>query len=737
MNKFRLYLTWLSASVLATGGFSSCQKAPAENEGQDNGQEVEVSIEVTSSGLDRISFSINATDGAEAAYLFTTTEEIEGSKMTAENIFVLGERVTAESFPANIDITENIEPNIEYTILAAAKKGDRFSEVSTATAIVKGSGILSVTDATKTSFTYKISNTGNKTYFHAYFEKWFFEYAKEYYESTTGNPLSIQETCELALMDFGKQETGEKEVTWTAGDPNDLRGEGACANITPGQDYLAVAATYDGATQKFGMAETVEFSTPEAGESQATVSVEIKDLTESGMLTIIEPDADVRFFYYALFLKEEFDQVMEKEGKEFFEDYLFENGEACYNAYTTKWVFSTPGVPYVLSVYGIDKNGDTFLYNEDITPPAIEPGISVNLQPFDSETSSGFNTLKMEVVFANFDDPVIPGNIYFAGPFTTESIGMGIEDCMNSLDGLINTILLPVSMYHPDWLEQISSTGGDFEAILDTDMFFSPLSADKTYYTIVALVDSEGKVQYASYGEGRTAKTPSDTEDPDYMAYIGNWSLKGQSTGDNWGERVSYNLRVEENVKNHSFKVYGWSGTSASQEHPFIMNYDPETKGIYVKGPQNFGDMPDDPESDLVFGGLILYGVTDHLTFCYDDYGTLFTGRRQDDLLTLFGEVIDVSYMPYEYMTMNYVSIKKDLSGVSRLEGASEDIIYFNISRDNSKSSAAPFSTRTGSGPSGSLVFPDRNFVPVKTYGSSGSISVSNLKVKTPSRIIL
>lgn len=737
MNNFRLYLKWLSALSLIAGGFSGCQKEPVDNEGPGTEPEVEISLEVSSAGLDKISFSIDATEGAEAAYLFATTEEIGGSKMTAENIFVLGSSVDAETFPATVDITGDIAPNIEYTILAAARKGDKYSEVATATAIVEKTGILSFTDATKTSFTYRISNTGNRTYFHTYFEKWFFEYIKEYYESYAGEPLSVQETCELALMDFGKQETGDKEITWNAGDPNDLRGEGACANITPGKEYMAVAAIYDPSTQKFDTAEIVEFSTPEAGKSQATVSVEIEDLTEYGMLSVITPDENVRFYYYSAFLKEEFDRVVESEGEEFFEDYLFIYGDACYNEYTTKWSFTNPGVPYVLSVYGIDINGDTFLYNEVVTPPAIVPEISINLQPFDSETASGFNTLKMEAGFANFENPIIPGNIYFAGPFTTESIGMGIEDCMNSLDGLVNTILLPVSMYHPDWLEQISSTGGDFEAILDTDMFFSPLSADKTYYTIVALVDSEGKVQYASYGEGRTAKTPSDADDPDYSAYIGNWTLKGQSTGDNWGERVSYDLRIEENVKNHSFKVYGWSGTSASQEHPFIMNYDPETKGIYVKGPQNFGDMPDDPESDLVFGGMILYGVTDHLTFCYDSYGTIFTGKRQDDMLSIFGEVIEVDLMPYEYMTMNYVSIKKDFSGVSRLEGATEDIIYFNISRNNSQSSAAMSGTVSASGVSGSSVIPDRNFVPMRIYGTSANAPANGIPVHTTSRIIL
>lgn len=733
-----MYLTWLSGLSLIAGGFSGCQKEPVENEGPGNGPEVEISLEVTSAGLDRISFSIDATEGAEAAYLFATAEELGDTRMTAGDIFALGSNVETETFPATIDITEDIAPNTEYTILAAARQGDTYSEVATATAIVEKTGILSFVDATKTSFTYKVSNTGNRTYFHTYFEKWFFEYAKEYYESYAGEPLTVQETCELALMDFGKQETGDKEITWTVGDPNDLRGEGARANITPGKEYMAVAAIYDASTQKFDTAEIVEFSTPEAGKSQATVTVEIKDLTETGMLSVVNPDENVMFYYYSAFLKEEFDRVVESEGEEFFEDYLFVIGEARYNSYTTKWRFTTPGVPYVLSVYGIDKNGDTFLHNEVVTPPAIEPEISINMQPFDSETASGFNTLKMQVLFANFDEPVIPGNVYFAGPFTTESFGgMSIEDCMANLEGLIGTgILGPVAMYHPEWLEQISSTGGDFEAEFNTDIFYSSLSPDKTYYTIVALVDNGGAIQYASYGEGTTAKAPSDADDPDYMAYIGNWTLKGQSTGDNWGDRVSYDLRIEENVKNHSFKVYGWSGTTASQEHPFIMNYDPETKGVYVKGPQNFGDMPDDPESELVFGGMILYGVTDHLTFCYDDYGTIFTGKRQDDMLTIFGEVIEVSDMPYEYMTMNYVSLKKDLSGVSRLEGAPEDIIYFNISRNDSQNSMVPSGSGLVSGTSGSLVIPDRNFVPMRLYGSSGSVSVSGIPVHTPSDII-
>ena len=67
-----------------------------------------------------------------------------------------------------------------------------------------------------------------------------------------------------------------------------------------------------------------------------------------------------------------------------------------------------------------------------------------------------------------------------------------------------------------------------------------------------------------------------------YEDYIGNWTLTSSGTITISGNQVSssndpitHNLKIEENVKDKSYKVYGWSGdTEFANANPFVMNYD-------------------------------------------------------------------------------------------------------------------------------------------------------------------
>lgn len=70
---------------------------------------------------------------------------------------------------------------------------------------------------------------------------------------------------------------------------------------------------------------------------------------------------------------------------------------------------------------------------------------------------------------------------------------------------------------------------------------------------------------------------------PSYESYLGTWTLKpaaglyyyisedGSSRWWDWTDRVSFKLRIEQNVAGESYKVYGWGETG--NDLPFIMNY--------------------------------------------------------------------------------------------------------------------------------------------------------------------
>lgn len=74
-----------------------------------------------------------------------------------------------------------------------------------------------------------------------------------------------------------------------------------------------------------------------------------------------------------------------------------------------------------------------------------------------------------------------------------------------------------------------------------------------------------------------------------YSDYIGNWTLTSSASMVISGNQVSsssdpvtHHLKIEENVKDKSYKVYGWSAdVDFANANPFVMNYDAtETEGV-------------------------------------------------------------------------------------------------------------------------------------------------------------
>ena len=113
------------------------------------------------------------------------------------------------------------------------------------------------------------------------------------------------------------------------------------------------------------------------------------------MLSVIDPGEDVRFFYYDLFSRQTLDEFLSENTEKDLCDFLYEYGYVSANCYTDQWGFTDPGAAYVLAIYGVDMNGDTFLQQEAIEPEPYEPEIELTLTPYENEAESlyGYNTL--------------------------------------------------------------------------------------------------------------------------------------------------------------------------------------------------------------------------------------------------------------------------------------------------------------------------------------------------------
>ena len=141
------------ASMLFAAG---CQKDEVKGEGGST-DAPELAVELLSQTLEKITFSVESDPGASVAWVFAATSEFESAwegNVKAENIFAAANSVlTPEEWPATVDITEGIEPDVEYTLAVAASLDDNYSEVITRTILIEETNILSFVDATKTSFT--------------------------------------------------------------------------------------------------------------------------------------------------------------------------------------------------------------------------------------------------------------------------------------------------------------------------------------------------------------------------------------------------------------------------------------------------------------------------------------------------------------------------------------------------------------------------------------------------------
>lgn len=651
--------------------------------------ETEIEIKLSAKDADRMAYYVvEATDAA-------TTPD-------AATVFELGESSQAFETPESFEILD-LKSGTAYTVYAAAGKGDTYSEVASVDATTEVPVVHElITDvqASGLSVSYNIDLQEGNICYHAYVEKWYYDLALMIAMQTAGPEFDRNAFMYNLLSEIGVPCEVSGQFVWTAGEDHPTR---RTVSLTPGKDYYVIAASFVNESWS-GEPSLIPFTMPESkGASAEDIDISIDDLTtESVTLRMACDETKIAFFFYDLYEKSQFDAFKAEKGERGMMDYLFEynDGNVSGNTYTDKWIVDS-GKSYVLALYGVDYNGCEIYKEFQVDVPVPTPVLALDIIPYDRELQ-GYHDY--DTFLMSFEP------LYFTNELNVDRMFCSVmpmekamfDEYMGMFFGLSGASLSDIEqllsqqeyfyMFYQymstfyvnpiyDDAEIASLTkNGYFERV------FTGLNADTEYVFIAIAFDGDTPV--IRLASARTAAYPESAEASDgYKAFLGNWTVLGQTTAD-WTSYENYNLRIEELTPNRSFKVYGWSRTSISQEFPFVMRYHPETGKVSVDGPQVLGKKTvDGKEMDVVFIGKMYASGYDKLVVILGYNGPVYTGSLNGDNLSMFGEMIKVGGRDKEFMSMNYMLQYEDDNYY--VAGDEEDLVYFRISRAAASASEA------------------------------------------------
>lgn len=636
-----------------------------------------------------VSVLLSATDAEQMAYLIEEKSE-ETVVLTAEEIFEKGIILNASTEPVAIEEKE-LQPGTTFFVQAAARSKSLYSTPQTLIVSTPEIPRLIYFDSSsKTGFSYRIDNiASDQIVFHSYLEKWAYDDLVSQYQEAMGEDFDLNLMLTDFLADYGFEATGPQTITWNAGDENLPRG--GIATIVGGKDYYAVACTVDVETVTWGKPETVAFKTEDPAESTANIEIYIDQLTPEQMLSRIEPDNTILYYFYFLINKPEADAFKEQLGQKAFENQVYENGYIAENEYTDRWEFTIPKVDYILAVFGVDQNGDTMYAEKVIERPEYQPDFVISMQPYENELQGFYNYQSIEVSVAPSYFAESPADQMLWALTPQEVIdatlemadGATLEECVAG--GYIMTYPLA-----EEWSEALISKGFFTE-------YFNDLEPGTEYCFIVAAPDPKNPEQLmVRYATATTEAMPDvSNPDPEYLAYLGTWNLTGKSTSD-WSTPLSYDITIEQLTPNRSFKVSGWSKSNIGKEFPFVMNYDPATKKHFVKAPQSLGTYTQDGmELEVTFAGMFINGFTDDLSIYIAPTYTAYTGRITDNRMSFLSELFKIDGSDKEFMSLGYVGRSSDNQFYAFTDDEYNPV-YFSVTR--SAASAAPVRPLAGIG---------------------------------------
>ena len=650
--------------------------------------ETEIEIKLSAKDADKMAYYVvEATDAA--------------SIPDAATVFELGESSQAFETPESFEILD-LKSGTAYTVYAAASKGDTYSEVASTDATTEVPAVHDlITDVQVSglSVSYNIDLPEGCVCYHSYIEKWYYDFALMVAMQTAGPEFDKTSFIYSLLSEIGIPGEVSGQVVWTAGEDHPSR---RTVSLTPGKDYYVMAAAIENESWT-GEPSLIPFTMPASnGVSTEDIDISIDDLTtEYVTLRMACDETKIAFFFYDLYAKSQFDTFKAEKGERGMMDHLFEynGGNVSGNTYTDKWTVSA-GESYVLALYGVDYNGCEIYKELQVDVPVPTPVLSLDIIPYDRELQGyhDYDTFLMSFEPLYFTNGLNVDRLFCSTMPMEKAMfdeyigmlgasGMSLEEIekLFSQQEYFYMFYSYMSMFYVnpiyDDAEIASLTkNGYFERV------FSGLNADTEYVFIAIAFDGENPVVRIT--SAKTAAYPESTEASDgYKAFLGNWTVLGQTTAD-WSTYENYNLRIEELTPNRSFKVYGWSKSSISQELPFVMRYHPETGKISVDGPQVLGKKTvDGKEMDVVFTGKMYASGYDDLVLVLGYNGPIYTGTLNGDNLSMFGEMIKIGGRDKEFMSMNYILQYEDDNYF--VEGDEYDLVYFRINRAAASAAAA------------------------------------------------
>lgn len=648
-----------------------------------------------------IEIKLSAKDADKMAYYVVETTDA-ASIPDAATVFELGESSQAFETPESFEILD-LKSGTAYTVYAAASKGDTYSEVASVDATTEVPVVHElITDvqASGLSVSYNIDLQEGNICYHAYVEKWYYDLALMSAMQTAGPEFDRNAFMYNLLSEVGVPCEVSGPFVWTAGEDHPIR---RTVSLTPGKDYYVIAASFVNESWA-GEPSLIPFTMLESkGASAEDIDISIDDLTtESVTLRMACDETKIAFFFYDFYEKSQFDAFKAEKGERGMMDYLFEynDGNVSGNTYTDKWIVDS-GKSYVLALYGVDYNGCEIYKEFQVDVPLPTPVLALDIIPYERELQ-GYHDY--DTFLMSFEP------LYFTNGLNVDRMFCSVmpmekamfDEYMGMFFGLSGASLSDIEqllsqqeyfymfysymstfyvnpIYDDTEIDSLTKNGY-FERV------FTGLNADTEYVFIAIAFDGDTPV--VRLASARTAAYPESAEASDgYKAFLGNWTVLGQTTAD-WTSYENYNLRIEELTPNRSFKVYGWSRTSISQEFPFVMRYHPETGKVSVDGPQVLGKKTvDGKEMDVVFIGKMYASGYDKLVVILGYNGPVYTGSLNGDNLSMFGEMIKVGGRDKEFMSMNYMLQYEDDNYY--VAGDEEDLVYFRISRAAASASEA------------------------------------------------
>ena len=672
-------------------GMVSCKEPEPQPQVEDPKPEITITEGVVTEN--QIEFFLSATDADEVAYYFmNTTEEVP--LLTVESLFK-GENVFAASTEPVSFVMEDLTPETEYTVYAAAsKEGKYFSEIKELTINTAAKPkLLQFVSKSKLGFSYKINSEPGQQYMHTYLEGWYFEYMLDASRYEEGNEFDESIFVWNLLAENGILGEEPQEHEWYTGKEHPMRGD--VAYIVPGTRYYVLAAIWDedmgGWTEK---PEVIGIEIEAPGESDKSVDCSVYNMTPYSVSIRMEMDAEqVSFYTYGFYEKSQYKSYVAENGIEALKAYVAEYalglGQAKINTFTDTWTV-TPGTSYMHCLYGIDHNGDAFYHEMQVDVPLPPAVIHLSMDPYerDMEGLNTFNTVKVSCTFADFIGlDYETSAFYFAGGpveksmFDEAVVLAGLSGSLEDLQANGDMMFYIGQSYFG--LNPVVVDEDIFAQLAEENKFtkiYTDLKPDTEYvYMVMAQYNGELMCRLAST---KTDPAPVDVEESDaYKAYLGDWTVTGKQTTD-WSTYATYNLRIERLTPNRSFKVYGWSSQQAGQDFPFEATFNPDNGKITIATPQVLGEVEiEGKKYEVHFVGKGYSMYSDDLIVLADYEGNAYTGRIYENYLMLTPEYFTYAGQGQEFRSMSYVLYDRETGDYYASEPY--DLVYFQTERAN------------------------------------------------------